>query len=53
MKFNLAHIYATMGPMSKLVALALVLMALASIAVVDGRPVAVYKNVRIPFTIKL
>jgi biopolymer transport protein ExbB len=46
MKFNLAHIYATMGPMSKLVALALVLMAIASIAVVVERILALSRLAR-------
>ncbi len=46
MKFNLAHIYATMGPMSKLVAFALVLMAIASIAVVVERLLALSRIAR-------
>ena len=40
MKFDLAHIWASMGIMSKSVALALVLMAIASVAVVVERVLA-------------
>jgi biopolymer transport protein ExbB len=40
MQFSISHIWASMGVMSKLVALALVLMAVASIAVVVERLIA-------------
>src|SRR5262245_64883755 len=46
MKFDLSHIWATMGTMSRLVAFALVLMAIASIAVVVERIIALSRIAR-------
>lgn len=46
MKFDLAHIWASMGIMSKSVAFALVLMAIASIAVVVERFIALGKQAK-------
>ncbi|WP_437541571.1 MotA/TolQ/ExbB proton channel family protein [Sorangium sp. So ce367] len=44
MQFDLGHIWATMGLLSKLVAFALVLMALASVAVVVERLIALARQ---------
>lgn len=46
MSFSLGHIWASMGLMSKLVAFALVLMAIASIAVVVERLIALARNAK-------
>jgi biopolymer transport protein ExbB/TolQ len=46
MKFDLAHIWASMGLMSRSVAFALMLMAIASIAVVVERLIALTKSQR-------